>query len=143
VGAYSTERRRWGRINTLCSHLKTYFKANTYTKICLETMHYFWKKLQKNTAPVRTGIGDALTHALQSFKNTFLSRNLDQSMLKIALFIEKSWKHCHSVGGSDPQFPLASSGWVVPRPTSCYSHSSKRVTLSTAWILGIVKITAL
>jgi len=23
---------------------------------------YFWKKLQKNTAPVRTGIGDTLTH---------------------------------------------------------------------------------
>jgi len=27
-GAYGSERRPWGSINTLCSHLKTYFKAD-------------------------------------------------------------------------------------------------------------------
>jgi len=35
VGAYSPERRPWGRINsTLCNHLTTCFKSNIYTKIC-------------------------------------------------------------------------------------------------------------
>jgi len=29
MGAYSPERRHWGRVNTLCSHLKTCFKADT------------------------------------------------------------------------------------------------------------------
>jgi len=28
----------------------------------LETMRFFWKKLQTNTAPVRTGIEGTLTH---------------------------------------------------------------------------------
>jgi len=49
-------------------------------------------------------------HTLQSFKNTFLSRNLGQNMLKNALFFGKSWKNRRSVGGSAPKPPLASGG---------------------------------
>jgi len=41
---------------------------------------FFGKKLQKNTALVRTGIGGALTH-IAVIKNTLLSSNLDQNML--------------------------------------------------------------
>jgi len=52
-------------------------------------MRYFWKKLQKNTAPMRTGIGGALTH-IAVISIHLLSKNLDQSMLKNALFFEES-----------------------------------------------------
>jgi len=41
-------------------------------------------------------------HTLQSFKNTFLNINLDQNMLKNALFFKKSWKNRRSVGGGAP-----------------------------------------
>jgi len=40
----------------------------------------------------------------------FLSRNLDQNMHKIALFLEKKMENRRSVGGS------------APKPPSCYSH---------------------
>jgi len=50
---------------------------------------FFGKKLQKNTVLVRTGFGGASTYFDVSFKHTFLSRNLDQIMLKNALFFEK------------------------------------------------------
>jgi len=50
-------------------------------------------------------------HTLQSFQNTFSSKNLDQNMLKNALFFEKSWKNRRSVGGSASKPPLASGGW--------------------------------
>jgi len=46
------------------------FKADIETKICLETMRYFWKKLQKGAAPVRTGIGGALTDSHCSHSKT-------------------------------------------------------------------------
>jgi len=38
-----------GRINTLCSHLNTRFKADIKTKLCLK-MLYFWKKTRKIAA---------------------------------------------------------------------------------------------
>jgi len=47
-------------------------------------------------------------HTLQSFKNTFLSRNLDQNMLKNALFFGKKWKNWRSVGGFASQTPVGS-----------------------------------
>jgi len=44
---------------------------------------------------------------LQSFKNTILSKNLDQNTLKNALFYGKLEKIAASVGGSAPKPPLA------------------------------------
>jgi len=38
--------------------------------------------------------------------NVFLSRNLDQSMLKNAYFLGKNCKNCLSVGGSAPETSL-------------------------------------
>jgi len=49
VGAYSPGRRPWRRISTLCSHLKTRFKADIKTKICLK-MLYFLEKTGKFAA---------------------------------------------------------------------------------------------
>jgi len=43
---------------------------------------------------------------LQSFKNTFLSRNLDQNMLKMLQFLKKAGKIA-----SAPNPPLAFGGW--------------------------------
>jgi len=59
-------------------------------------------------APRGAGIRGALAHFLHSFKNKFLSRNLDQSMLKNAYFLENNCTNRFSV---ESQF--ASSG--------CYS----------------------
>jgi len=40
--------------------------------------------------------------------NVFLSRNLDQSMLKMRIFLEKNCKNRFSVGDSAPEPPFAS-----------------------------------
>jgi len=55
MGAYSSERRPWGRINALCSHSKS----------------------------------------------TILSRNLDQNMLKNALFLRKKLKKSPQLSGDN------------------------------------------
>jgi len=52
----------------------------------------------------------ASTHLIQPFKNTVLSRNLDQIMLKMRIF-GKNLENRRSVGGSAPNPPLASGGW--------------------------------
>jgi len=44
MGAYSRGRKPWERINTLCSYLKTGFKADIKTKICF----IFWKEKEKS-----------------------------------------------------------------------------------------------
>jgi len=49
------------------------------------------------------------THS-QSFKNTFLSKNLDQNMHKNALIFEKSWKIAAALG-LRPQTPVGFRGW--------------------------------
>jgi len=112
--AYSPERRSWGRINTLCSHLdqnmlrnNALFLEKSYRRI------QFW---------CVKALG-AHQHTLQSFKNTILSRNEDQNMLKNALFFGKSWKNRRIVGGSasKPLWPPA-AGVSASRPPSCYSH---------------------
>jgi len=61
---------------------------------------------------------------LQSFKNTFLSRNLDEKMLKNALFLEKAGKIDAALVAPSPNpgWPPVAGG-SVPRPPSCYSHS--------------------
>jgi len=47
---------------------------------------------------------------MQSFKNTFLSNNLDQNMHKNALFFEKNWKIAAALGAPPPD------------PITCYSY---------------------
>jgi len=54
--------------------------------------------------------------------NVFLSRNLDQSMLKYAYFLGKNCKNRLSVEGSAPEPPFASEGWgLSPQTPRCYS----------------------
>jgi len=56
-------------------------------------------------------------HSLQSFKNTILSKSLDQNMHKNALFLENE-KITAVIGGSAPKPPLASGGWgLCPKTT--------------------------
>jgi len=43
-------------------------------------------------APLGTDLGGVSTHFIQRFKNAFLSRNLDQNMLKNAYFLKKAEK---------------------------------------------------
>jgi len=64
-------------------------------------------------------------HTLQAFKNTILSRNVDQNMLKNVLFFEKSWNYRRSVGGSAPKprwLPTAGPDpqVVIPTQFTCY-----------------------
>jgi len=54
-------------------------------------------------------------HTFAVILNVFLSRNLDQSMLKNASFWEKNCKSRLRVEGSAPEPPFASGGWE-PRP---------------------------
>jgi len=64
-------------------------------------------------------------HTLQSFKNTFLSRNLDQNMLKNALFFEKVWKIAAALGTPppNPRWPLAEPPYLrVVSPFTCHSY---------------------
>jgi len=49
---------------------------------------------------VRTGALEAHQHTLQSLKKTFLSKNLDQNMLKNALFLEKAREIAAALGVS-------------------------------------------
>jgi len=64
VGAYSFERRRWGRINTLCSHLKTCFKADIQTKLCKikKQLRYFWKNVKEYSLGAHKPWGRINTH---------------------------------------------------------------------------------
>jgi len=64
-------------------------------------------------APRSAGLGDASTNFLQSFKNLFLSRNLNQNI----------FKNCSSIEGRALETPLASGGYRVsaPKPPHCYS----------------------
>jgi len=84
-------------------------------------MRYFLEKSYKDT-----GLGSASTHFVV-FKNTFLSRNLDQNMLKCFNF----WKN--SVEVSAPKPPLDSGGWGLCPHTpelfliTCYSCFVKHV----------------
>jgi len=97
-------------------------------------MRCFWKKLQKNT--VQSWCAQALwshQHTLQLFKNTFLSRNLDQNMFKNALFLEKDGKFAAVLGAPPP-----AAGGFVPRLPSCYSHSD--YYWAHLRLFGIVKI---
>jgi len=60
MGACNPGRRPWERINTLCSRLKTRFKTDIKTKICLK-MLYFLEKTGKIAAalgaPTQTPVG--------------------------------------------------------------------------------------
>jgi len=80
-------------------------------------------------------------HTLQSFKNTFLNRNLDKICLRMLYFYDKSWKNRRSVGSSTPNPLLASGGWGGP---DLQVDTLTRLT-SYFWallrFLGIVKIT--
>jgi len=88
----------------------------------------FWKKATEECSSGATSLG-AHKHTLQSFKNTILSRNVDQNMLKNALFfgkmLEKSpqrWGLCHQtlLGlrrlGALPPDPQV----VTPTQFTCY-----------------------
>jgi len=64
-------------------------------------MRYFWKKATEEYNPGAYKPG-CVQHTLQSFKNTILSRiNVDQNILKNALFFGKSWKNRRSVVSSE------------------------------------------
>jgi len=100
-----------------------------------------WAPLTRDT---RKGIKIRffLTHiAVSSHLKSFFKQKFRQSMLKNALFFEKSWKNRRSVGGSapNPRWPPEAGGGA-PSSHSCYSHSTYVLLLNTAQI-GIVKIT--
>jgi len=61
-GAYSPERRSWGCINTPCNHLTSRLKQYVDQNMIKNSELFLEKKLQKNAAPVKIGIGGALTH---------------------------------------------------------------------------------
>jgi len=71
-----------------------------------------------------------------------LSRNLYQSMLKNAYFLEKDVKYRFSVGGSAPEPPLASGGWgllpqtpVLLLPPTITTFSSSFLALNAVYYL--------
>jgi len=70
-------------------------------------------------------------HTLQSLKTTFLSRNLDQNMLKTALFFEKIWKIAAALGAPNPRWLLAVGG---PQTPELLLLSPITVILSKAFI---------
>jgi len=74
---------------------------------------------------------EAHQRTLYSFKNTFLSRNLDQSMLKNASFFGKIWKNRRSEGSSAPKFPLAPAADPPLASPTCYFHSTYVLLFST------------
>jgi len=97
------------------------------------------KKVQKNTVLVRTSLG-AHQHTLQSFQNTILSRNVDQTMLKNA-FLEKAGKIAAALGAQPPN-PVGFRRLGLCSQTSKLLFAlNLRAILSTAQIFGIVKIT--
>jgi len=91
-------------------------------------MRYLWKKATEEYSPgACKPWGLINTSTLQSFKNTFLSRNLSKILvcLKMFYFLEKAGKNRRSVGGSAPNPPLASGGWgAAPRPPNCVTFTN-------------------
>jgi len=63
-----------------------------------------------------------------------LSRNIDQSLLKNAYFLEKTVKNRRSVGGSAPEPPLASGGWGLGSQTPALLLSPTITTLSSSFL---------
>jgi len=79
---------------------------------------------------VRASLEDASIHIV-TFKNTFLSRYLEQNMLKNALFFEKAGKIAAALGDPPPKPPLACGGWgfspQTPPPPSYVTSTQFRV----------------
>jgi len=67
--------------------------------------------------------------------NEFLSRNLDQSMLKNAYFWGKNCKNCLSVGRSAPKPPLACGGWRFRPQTPALLLPPTITTLSSLFLV--------
>jgi len=78
-------------------------------------MHSFWKKVTEEHSPgVHRSCGRINT--LCSHLKTRFKINLDQNMLKNALFSGKIRKNRRSVWGPAPKPPLSSGGWGGPPP---------------------------
>jgi len=82
------------------------------------------------TRPGAQALG-AHQHTFCSHLKMHLSRNLDQSMLKNAYFLEKDVKNRRSVGGSAPELPLASGG--------CWRRSQTPALLLPPYYYNFVK----
>jgi len=67
--------------------------------------------------------------------NVFLSRSLDQSMLKNAYFLGKNCKNRLSVGSSAPEPSFASSGWGLRSQTPALLLSSTITTYSSLFLV--------
>jgi len=70
-----------------------------------------------------------------AFLNVFLSRNLDQSMLKNAYFLGKNCKNRLSVEGSAPEPPFASSGWGLRPQTTAFLLPPTITNLSSSFLV--------
>jgi len=116
VEAYSPERRPWRRINALYSHLNLNMLRNNALFLEKPTVEY--------SSGAYKSWGRINTHC-SYFKDTILSKNVDQHMLKNALFFRKAGKIAAALK-APPSNPvgLRRLGALLPDLFTCYFKHS-------------------